>query len=49
MSIWNRVQYPSKKTTLLATRDTFLITMFVGICSSCTVAIVSKIVSFYAS
>lgn len=46
MTIWNRVQYPSKKNVLFNVRDTFFTTILVGICSATTITIATKIVSF---
>lgn len=45
MSLWNRVQYPSRKRVLLSVRDTCIVTVLVGICSFAVVASASKIVS----
>ncbi len=45
MTLWNRVQYPSRRTVLLSVRDTVGVTLLVGICSTTVIGIVSKIVS----
>lgn len=45
MTLWNRVQYPSRRTVLLSVRDTVGVTLLVGICSGTVIGIVSKIVA----
>lgn len=45
MSLWNRVQYPSRREVFVSVRDTCVVTILVGICSLAVVATASKIVS----
>lgn len=45
LSIWNRVQYPSKNKVLLMIRDTGLVSLIVGVCAFTVTLFVSKTVA----
>lgn len=45
MTLWNRVQYPSRKTVIHSVRDTTIVSLVVGIGSFATVWCASSIVS----
>lgn len=45
MTLWNRVQYPSRKSVAFSMRDTALVTTVVGTGAAVCVATVSKIVA----
>jgi hypothetical protein len=45
MTLWNRVQYPSRQTVALSVRDTFLMSAVVGTGTLVCVTTVSKIVA----
>jgi|NorSeaMetagenome_1021524.scaffolds.fasta_scaffold598497_1 hypothetical protein len=45
MSLWNRVQYPSRKSVAFSVRDTLGVSIGIGFCSLLVVSIASKIVA----
>ncbi len=45
LSIWNRVQYPSKNKVLLMIRDTGMVSLIVGVCAFTVTVFVSKTVA----
>ena len=48
MTLWNRVQYSSRKVVLTAVRDTVTVAILVGICSWSLTTCASKIISTLA-
>ena len=45
MTLWNRVQYPSRKTVAFSVRDTLLMSTIVGTATLVCVTTVSKLVA----